>query len=276
MPNYRFDLVQGSEEWLEARLGIPTASEFSNIVQPEFGNNYHCPACGQDDNHSRKKCAACGALVEVVPIAKLSASYQPYLNLKLAEWMAGVPLDIFEDQPPIRGWRERGTLLEPEARRYYEMERDVETQKVGLVATEDGMAACSPDFLAGNDIGGELKCPGLATHVGYMRNPASLLAEYRMQVQGGLWICADRGAWDVMSYYPGFPAVIIRAEREQKVQDALSIHIPAFVDAMLAARARLTETYGELRRERVSAGQRVEASRAAFDEFVNSPIGGVV
>ena len=31
-----------------------------------------------------------------------------------------------------------------------------------------------------------------------------------------------------------------------------------------------------IRRERVSAGQRVEASRAAFDEFVNSPIGGVV
>jgi hypothetical protein len=33
---------------------------------------------------------------------------------------------------------------------------------------------------------------------------------------------------------------------------------------------------GELRRERIIAAQRTEASRAAFDEFMASPIGGVV
>ena len=79
-----------------------------------------------------------------------------------------------------------------------------------------------------------------------------------------------------MSYYPGFPAVIVRHYRDDLVRKALDTHIPAFVETMLAARVKLTQTYGELRRERVSAGQRVEASRAAFDEFANSPIGGVV
>ena len=35
MPNYRFDLAQGSEAWLAIRLGIPTASEFDRILTPK-------------------------------------------------------------------------------------------------------------------------------------------------------------------------------------------------------------------------------------------------
>jgi hypothetical protein len=79
-----------------------------------------------------------------------------------------------------------------------------------------------------------------------------------------------------MSYYPGFPAVIVATKPDERVQKAMDVHIPAFIETMLAARIKLTQAYGELRRERVTAQQRVEASRAAFDEFMDSKIGGVV
>ena len=247
-PNYRFDIAQGSDEWLAIRLGIPTASEFDRIVTP-------------------KK-------------LDLAAASKVYMHKLLAEWMYGAPLEAF-----VSPWMERGKALEAEALHYYEMERDVETQAIGFVLTDDGMAGASPDRLVGDDGLLELKCPALETHVGYMLDPASLLAEYWMQVQGQLWVCDDRDWCDVMSYYPGFPSVMCRTHqsdgsdckcREHMTQCALSIHIPAFVETMLAARVKLTQAYGELRRERVSAGQRVEASRAAFDEFMGSPIGGVV
>lgn len=238
MPNYRFDLAQGSDDWLAARLGIPTASCFDKIVTPKT--------------------------------LELSKASKPYLCRLLAEWMYGAPLEAFTS-----GWMDRGKDLEPEAIRYYEMERECETLAIGLVLTEDGMAGASPDRLVGDGGALELKCPALETHVGYMLEPQSLVDEYRLQVQGQLWVIGR--AWaDVMSYSPGFPAVIVRVLPDERAQKALTVHVPAFVEIMLRCREKLTQMYGELRRERVTAQQRVEASRAAFDEFIASPIGGVV
>ena len=232
---YRHDIKQGSDEWLAIRLGIPTASCFDKII--------------------------------TTAKLELSKSSKPYMHRLLAEWIYGAPLEAF-----VSPWMERGKDLESEAVRYYEMERDVETQEVGIVLADDGLSGASPDRLVGNDGLLELKCPALETHVGYMLDPASLVAEYRLQTQGQIWICADREWTDVMSYYPGFPAVIQRRTREDAVHQALGAHIPAFVETMLRCREKLTEMYGELRRERLTEEQKVEASRAAFDEFMSSPI----
>jgi len=241
MPNYRYDLAQGTEAWMEARLGIPTASEFDRIITPAK--------------------------------LQLASASTKYMHLKLAEWMMGAPLEAF-----VSPWMERGAALEAEAVRYYEMERDVETAKVGLVTTEDGMIGASPDRLVRADGLLEQKCPALETHVGYLLDPASLVAEYRLQVQGQLWVC-QREWCDMQSYYPGFPSVIVRVYREQKVQDALSIHIPTFVADMLGVRVKLLAQYGELRRERIGvakAAEILESRRAAHDEWMDSPVGGVV
>ncbi len=247
MPNYRFDLIQDSPEWLAARLGIPTASEFDRILTPAK--------------------------------LQLASASKGYMAEKLAEWMAGEPLADFEDQPPIRGWRERGKLLEAEAVRYYEMESDCECTAVGFVTIDDGNAGASPDRLVGELGLLEQKCPALTTHVGYMLDPGSLLADYRMQVQGELWVCRDRSWCDVQSYYPGFPSVIHRATRDEAVSAALDAHIPAFCETLARSKALLIERYGELRRERladVKAAAVLEARRAAFDSWMASPIGGNV
>jgi hypothetical protein len=233
-----YDCPQGGDEWLALRLGIPTSSCFDKILTPKT--------------------------------LELSKSSRPYMCQLLAEWMYGAPLEAF-----VSPWMERGKDLEAEAVRYYELARECDTEAVGFVTTDDGMIGASPDRLAGADGVVELKCPELKTHVGYMLEPESLLVEYRMQVQGQLWVCERQWA-DMQSYYPGFPAVLLRAQRDEKVIAALEKHVSSFAQVMLAARAKLTEMYGELRRERITAEQVTEGSRAAFDAFMDSPIGGTV
>jgi hypothetical protein len=237
----RHDCKQGSDEWLQLRLGIPTASEFDRILTP-----------------SR---------------LKLAAASETYMHLKLAEWMYGAPLETYD--VGAHGWGARGKELEPEAVRYYEMERECETDTVGLVTTDDGMIGASPDRLVGEDGLYEGKAPALETHVGYMLDPQSLVDEYRLQVQGQLWVC--QRAWcDMHSYSPGFPSVIVRVLPDPAVHAALAQHVPAFVDRMLRCREELTAQYGELRRERNLAEARRKECEAAFDAYMDSPIGGVV
>lgn len=232
------DCAQGSEEWEQLRLGIPTASCFDKIITP--------------------------AKLE------LSKSARGYLCTLLAEWAYGAPVEAYASP-----WMERGQALEAEAVEYYEMDRDVTATRVGFVSTDDGMAGASPDRLVGDDGLLEQKCPSPAVHFGYMLEPQSLLNEYRLQHQGQLWITGR--AWcDVQSYCPPFPSVIVRAVRDQRVIDAIARHVPAFIATMLKARAALTATYGDLRCERIMAAAAIEQSRASFDKFMDSEVGGVV
>lgn len=230
-------VAQGSEEWHQLRLGIPTTSCFGQIVTP----------------------------VQLKLSEKASVTY---MHTLLAEWIYGAPLESFEG-----GWMKRGKELEPEAIAAYEFERGVDSLQIGFATTDDGMAGASPDRLIGDDGTYESKCPALQTHVGYMLSPESLYDEYRMQVQGQLWVTGRDWA-DIHSYFPGLPSVIYRVYKREATQKALDIHIPAFVETMLRCRERLTQEYGELRRERVSAASRLAENHAAFDIFINSGIGG--
>ncbi len=231
---HHFD--QGTPEWLEARLGVVTASEFDRVVTPKE--------------------------------LKLAAASKKYMAEKIAEWIMGAPL---EEMPHgADSWVDRGKRLEPEAVKFYELEKGVETFPIGFVTTDDGIIGASPDRLVGDVALVEIKCPSVQVHVSYLIDPQSLLSQYYMQVQGQLWVCQDREYNDILSYFPGLPAVVVRSYRDDRVQAALSLHVPAFVQTMLACRVKLTEMYGELRRERVTAQQATEASRAAFDDFVNS------
>ena len=49
-------------------------------------------------------------------------------------------------------------------------------------------------------------------------------------------------AWvDFMSYHPGLPPLIVRAEPDEKIQAAFDEAIPAFIDELMAGRERLRE-----------------------------------
>lgn len=202
---------QGSVAWIEARLGIPTASQFSRIV---------------------------------TATGRLSKSRDGYLAELLAAWCLGEPVTDFLGTDAT----ERGHALEPEARKYYSFQRDVDAQTVGLIYKDDScMVGCSPDGLVGEDGLLELKCPMPPKHLLWLarcsateKKPAVCPPEHNPQVQGQLWV-SGRSWCDFMSYHPQLPPLLVRVEPDETYQAALDELMPKFVQEVIAGRERLRE-----------------------------------
>lgn len=167
---------QGTPEWLEARLGIPSASMFSKIVTTK---------------------------------GVWSIQADSYINQLVAERLTGVREETFQSHHMIRG-----TELEPEARDLYCLMNDVEVQEVGFCLHDTLEAGCSPDALVGTAGGLEIKAPAPATHVEYLRGGV-LPSRYKQQVMGCLWV-TQREWWDFMSYHPSMKPLIVRVERDEE------------------------------------------------------------
>ena len=203
------NVEQGSRQWEHLRLGIATGSAFGKIVTPSK--------------------------------LQYAAGAKAYLHDLLAEWATGHAFEEFKSH-----WAERGIGLEPQARQALSFKIDADIHSVGFVYRDDEkLVGCSPDGFVhdddGNPVAGvELKCPAAKTHIGYMLDPASLAKEYKMQVHGGLWV-TQLPVWHLMSFYPGMPAVVIRVEPDEKVQNAFDNFIPEFLDQLKRGRAKLLE-----------------------------------
>lgn len=197
---------QGSVDWSIARAGIPTASEFDQLVTPEF---------------------------------KVRTGEMPksYLAKKLAEWWLGGPLASFNSFDV-----EQGRLLEDEARPWFSFEHGIEVQKVGLITTDDGRIGCSPDGLIGEHGGIEIKCPAVHTHVSYLL-AGTLPKDYAAQVHGSMLV-TGRSEWTFLSYRRGFPALVLRVERDEAIQSALREALDAFLERLEAAKAQLEKLNG--------------------------------
>lgn len=194
------DCEQGSEEWFKARLGIPTASRFNQIITPKT--------------------------------LKPSSSARGYLHELCAEWLLGEPLDGASSDFMLRG-----SGMEESAVKFYEFQTDTETTSAGFCLRDDRAVGCSPDRLVGEDGGLEVKCPSAKVHVGYLLN--GLDVEYRAQVQGALWI-TGRAWWDVLSYNPELPPVLMRMERDEEFIGALSAAVEDFLVRLAEAKEALT------------------------------------
>lgn len=170
-----FECVQGSPEWFAARLGLPTASEFSTIM-----------AKGKDGGKSLTRKA--------------------YMMKLAGEILTGEPMESYSNQH-----MERGKEQEAEAREAYELMRDVDVQSVGFIC--DNEKGCSPDALIGDDGGLEIKTA--LPHIQVERLlKGDLPAEHRAQVQGNMWV-TRRQWWDFVSYCPRLPLLIVRAPRDE-------------------------------------------------------------
>ena len=220
------DCEQGTREWVEARLGIPTASQFSRLLTPKR--------------------------------MQVSASRHRYRAELLAEWITGEPVDEFETE-----WTERGKAMEPLARSHYGIVWDVEPRQVGLcvrsagsvfthasdalckavpvhIPPDEHVVGASPDALVGDDGLLELKCPGMVNHIMSCAD-GGVPSAYKMQVQGQLWVTGRKWA-DFMSFYPDAPEqLLVRVEPDPAVQDAFDEVIPVFVAELAEARQNLIE-----------------------------------
>jgi len=191
---------QGSPEWVQHRLGLPTASEFDRIIQPSTG--------------------------------KLSTQADKYLARLLAEWYLGAPVNDY-----VSDYMARGTELETEARAWYEFESGHEVEEVGLCVSDCGRYGCSPDGLIGTTGGLELKSPGAEKHFYSVLNPDKFVADHKCQVQGGLWIC-EREWWDVCSFNPNGPRVRVTVQRDEPFIEAMSAAVREFCDRLEALKRK--------------------------------------
>lgn len=181
------NMEQGTPEWDLIRAGIPTASEFSRMVDS---------------------------------MGRPSASRKDYAALLAAEKYAGKPLESFAGTMDTR----RGTMLEPSARALYEMLTGEEVEQVGFITDADKRYGCSPDGLIGNEGMLEIKCLKTENHVKTLMNyreKKTCPTTYIPQTQGQLKVTGR--LWDdLMFYHPELPPLIIRQHRNQSVIDGIT------------------------------------------------------
>ena len=183
------NVPQLSDEWFEARCGIPTASNFSKIVTSK---------------------------------GEWSTQSKQYIYQLAGEAIIGIKTETFTT-PAMQ----RGIDLESEARGLYELIYDVEVKTTGLCyANELKRYSCSPDGLVGEDGIIEIKCPLIHTHIEYLLS-GKLPTAYIQQVQGGLYI-TSREWCDFMSYYPGLKPMIVRVERDENFISRLAHALDRF------------------------------------------------
>ncbi|MCK5610002.1 YqaJ viral recombinase family protein [Candidatus Pacearchaeota archaeon] len=174
------DVEQGSDEWFQARVGVPSASIFDKIVTSK---------------------------------GVLSTSKQ-----KLIYKLAGERVIGAKEEGYTNGAMQRGIELEPEARSLFELITGKNVTEVGLCYHDERKdRSCSPDGLVETGMtlmeGLEIKCPELQTHVEYLIGN-KLPTKYFQQVQGSLYVTGfDR--WHFMSYYPGMKPLHVIVERDE-------------------------------------------------------------
>lgn len=199
------DVQQNSLEWLMLRCGIPTASEFDQLLTPEF---------------------------EV----RKGEMPKTYLARKVAEAWGG-PLPGYNSID-----MEFGKVLEEEAIPYFEFTTGTTVQRVGFVTTDDGLVGCSPDGLIGDDGGIEVKCPDAHTHVKYLFNHA-LPKDYAAQVHGSMFV-TGRAWWQFLSYRRNFPPLSIVVHRDEAIQAKIKEAIEPFLGRFEAAMKHLEALNG--------------------------------
>ena len=118
---------------------------------------------------------------------------------------------------------ERGTEMEPVARKLYEEATGFEVEQIGFaISNEFNYLGLSPDGLIRDSsnkytIGLEIKCPNTATHVRYIRMN-TIPAEYKYQVINYFLVCQDLQLLDFVSYDDRFqtkPLHIITVTRKE-------------------------------------------------------------
>lgn len=181
---------QGTEGWLAARRGRPSASRFKDIITAKTG--------------------------------ALSASSRDYMAELIGETFCPEWTDFAGNK-----FTDRGTELEPDARAAYEELTGYTVTEVGFITRVDGIVGCSPDGLiacTNNNWshGVELKCPAPKTHIGWMADGV-LPDAHKQQVHGSMAVTGLM-RWDFMSYFPGlkpFLITVIRDDYTTKISNAL-------------------------------------------------------
>ena len=193
------DCVQGSDEWLMARMGMATASEFGTVM-----------ASGRDGGDSKTR--------------------KTYLYKLAGEIITGLPMDNYSN-----AYMDKGKEDEPEARNLYALIHDVEVEQIGFAV--NGLAGASPDGVIGKNGMTEIKRKLAHIQVEVLLKD-QLPPEHRPQTQGGLWVL-EREWIDFVSYSPKMPLFVKRCYRDEPYIQQIEQAVRKFNDELQEIVARL-------------------------------------
>jgi hypothetical protein len=199
-------LEQGSDEWLQARCGILTASVIGKMLTPKL----------QVANNETSR-----TLTETLVAERLTGHVE-FIH-------------------PSRAM-ERGTLDEPYARQMY-AENHAPVEQIGFATNvfNGHVLGASPDGLVSTDGGIEIKSrdPKIQLRTILTQEvPAENLAQVHTSM-----LVLDREWWDYCSYAGGWPLVVIRVYRDEAWHLAIRDALDAFEEraaAMASAYRRAT------------------------------------
>jgi len=188
-------MLQGSEEWRQARCGSVGASDAPRVVR-------------------RTKTG-------------YSADRDNLMAEKVLERITNTPVEPYRSVAMLQG-----TAREPDARMTYALVKGVEIEEIALVPhpTIKGSHA-SPDGLVGLDGLVELKCPQPPAHLDLLLN-GQISNDYLVQMAWQL-CCTGRLWCDFVSYSSDFPGpmqlFVKRVPRDQTLIAELEREIAQFI-----------------------------------------------
>ncbi len=204
---------QGTPEWLQARAGVITASNFAaaiSVLKVKSGDKKPGDPTGASDKYAGD-----------VAIERISG--KPY------------------GEPPNAWTLKRGHELEAMARPAYEMRTGHIAEEAGIVLTDDGEFGYSTDGLVNPTVQGsqivycegliEIKCPVDSVKIRAMLETGDV-SEYMPQMQGGMWITGAKWC-DFIQYVPDLEAVgndlfIKRVWRDEKFIEEMAAGLMKF------------------------------------------------
>lgn len=202
MITYHRELEQGSEEWLQARCGLLTASELHLIITP------------------------------TLKIASNDKERGHFYDL-LAQRITGHVEPCYISDAMLRGMDDEIAAVDLYAKTYAPVEH------VGFITNDKWgfTIGYSPDALVGED--GLIECKSraqkyqLRTLVDFVPGDA-IDPDFMIQVQTGLLV-SEREWCDLISYCGGLPMATVRVFPDEKIQAAIVAAAASFENRMRAA-----------------------------------------
>ena len=186
------ELVQGSDEWLDARAGLVTASTVGKLLT----------STGKVANNDTAR-----SLTDTLVAERLTGRVE-YVH-------------------PTRDM-ERGTILEDTSRELYAELTGTVVDQIGFarIDTDTYSLGASPDGLCGPDGGWESKSPKPKTHIRTVLEDR-VPPVYMPQVQACLLVF-QRDWWDFTSYVPGLPLFVKRVYPDQEWRASIIAAVEKF------------------------------------------------
>ena len=213
------DIEQGSRAWFEARMGIVTASDVWKV------------SAFMKVNRGEKK------------VGDETQARLDYKLDKVCEMLTGKFSEHYKTY-----WMERGTRMEPEARRAYESFMEIDVDRVGFVLHPTfPRFGASPDCLVDDEGLAEFKCPKDRTHYDYFTAgviPPAYIPQMTAQLA-----CTGRQWCDFVSYCPSFegPAQLFirRLERNEKAIAQMEKDVERFIAEVDVLHQQFREKIGQ-------------------------------